>query len=399
MLVSPDIQKLIEGFVESHANNELKKKETEIEAMYPKPRSKAEQDRVDRLKNNARETAEIIKRDTSAGLTQKCFELQCDADTLKKIAEAYSVKSEASILLDDYMKSMDGFVVQAQKQSAAMRAALDKLNKGIADGSAKVNAWWNFFGIGESALREAQIAKAQAEQIAKDIREINEALAKINQEIKDVQAGVKNGTLSVKEAETAMAYIESLIADIQRSIADAIAYMQKPELTAVTLKNAPDMNLAARIREAKAIERQIIEKVAEADSKKANEMKSQLLNALPIPVDITKPLAPQLKVPSKVAPIPKPADIPVMPPAKDPFVDPAPQPQPRSRPPVVVPQPTTYRLTYPVLDLFGRPTGIYHIHEFPSSETNPKPTDKTFKGSYRGSMPPQQPLEALPSFR
>ena len=341
LLVSPDIQKLIEGFVESHANNEFKKKEVEIEAMFPKPRTKDNENTIARLKDVARIANEVIRRETSAALTQKCFELQCDADTLKKIAEAYAIKNEASIMLDAYMKSMGGFITQANKQSAAMQSALNKLNTGIAEGNAKVNAWWNFFGIGEAALREAQTARVQAQQIGKDSKEINETLLKINKELKDLQDGVKNGTLSAKDAEAAMAYIQSLVADIQRLIADAIAYMQKSELNAVVAKNAPEMNLPARIREARVIEQQIIEKVAESESKKANEMKNQLLNALPIPVDITKPLAPQLKVPPKAKPIPIPGAGVATPPAEDPSVNPAPSLRPDPRPAVSTVHPKT----------------------------------------------------------
>jgi hypothetical protein len=400
LLVSSDIQKVIDGFVESIVNAEIKEKEKEIDARFPEPRSEEDKRRVKAAKDALAAAAAASKEIIRVQLTQACFEAKCQTDTVKKVAEAYVVKSEASRLLGDYMKMLDDFIDQAERQSADLAAALRKLNTGIAEGNAKVNAWWNFFGIGQDALLEAQVAQAQARRIGNNVKEINEVLVKINEEMNSLQDGVKNGTLSAKEAGDSIKYIESLMVDIQRLISEAITYMKKPQLAAVIAKNAPDMNLAKKISDAQKILDQVSEKIREADSRKADELKSEFLNALPVPVDITKPLAPQLKIPPQVHPIPKSGNTASEKPSvADPFVE-SPS-QSNSKPPTFIPptpKPTTYRLQWPILDRFGQPTGSYDVFEYPSTETRPTP----YNGVYKGRISPQQrgvPIEALPQYR
>ncbi len=402
LIVSPEIKNAIDKFVNDFVNAELVAKLKEIDAMFPEPRSADDKRRAAAAKEAARAAAEASKEILRTQLMQACFEAKCQTDTVKKMAEAYVIKTEASKMIQEYMKFMDGFIADANKQSAEMKAALDKLNAGIANGNATVNAWWNIFGIGQSALTQAQYARAYAEAIAKRIKEINEILARLKEDLKDLQDGMKNNTISPKTAAEWIAYDRTLVADIQRLLGEIIGYMQRPELAAVIAKNAPEIDLAAKIKAAQELLDQVNKKIKESESERAEQMQQQLLNVLPIPVDITRPLPPQLAIPPRARPIPPAGTDPFAP--TNPPVTPAPttpsRPTPTASPsrpanPPIMPPPTTYRLQWPILNIFGQPTGSYDVFEYPSSEKNPTP----YNGVYKGRISPQQgPIQALPSY-
>jgi|GEM_PF-7028579 len=429
ILVNEKMEKILEKIINDF--NETVDSEIDIaleelknmEEYKPKKNENAtekkirEKDLLDAI--NALESArKAIKANARPILVAGCMEITCGTLKIKDMARAYVVKNKAISTFVDYENKMKEFIDQAKRQQAEIKIGYDKLDAGIkaVENPSNPLDWFkskglNWFGI-EADFYSASIdARTQVDNIDKKIKEINAILAKLQEDLDWLKGGVKRGDLTPQIAENQIAYDKSLILNIRDSVVAIIALMKSKEIDLVIKEKARDMNLPKKIKEAEAILKSIEEMIAFMESDEAERKKQEFLEALAVPVKpFPAQLDPQLIIPPQIKLAPKPSDSSANSPMEDQFVEPSikpTKPKPNNKPsvsaPVTPPKPTTYFLWWPVLNIFGQPTGDYDLFEYPSSIPRGQATRsngwRRERLSRRRERSSQAPLQALPTYR